>query len=173
MISLIRDGFQFVRQNDLPTVWSEFSKRDTHPLLQFVKYGLCGGLALITQLIVFYGLAYTVFPAIEGMIVEGQLISNDLRAKNATICNSFGFFFANLVAYFTNVLWVFQSGRHNRAVEFGLFTVVALIGFVAGLAGGPLLIKVFGISTHIAQLLFVVTSVIVNFLCRKFLIFKH
>ncbi len=173
MISLLREGFHFVRQNDLPTVWTAFSKRDAHPLLQFVKYGVCGVMALATQLIVFYSLAYTIVPAVEGMIVDGQPITDALRAKNATICNSVGFIFANLVAYFTNVLWVFQSGRHHRVLEFALFTLVALVGFMAGLAGGPLLIKLFGISTHIAQFLFVLTSVFVNYICRKFLIFKH
>ncbi len=170
---MIQDGVQFVKKNDLPTIWAAFVSHDAHPLLQFVKYGVCGVMAVVVHNAIFYALAYTRFPAIEGMTIGDQPLSDGLRARNVVICNSVGFAFANVVAYLTNVLWVFRSGRHHRVLEFVLFTLVALIGFVAGLAGGPLLIKLFGISTHIAQFLFVFTSVVVNYLSRKFLIFKR
>ena len=173
MKTALRDGLQFVRDNDLHTVWQAFNRRDTHPVLQFFKYGLCGILAMATHLLVFYALAYSALPAVEGMIVQGTPIDDSLRARNATLANFAGFFVANFVGYATNVLWVFQPARHHRIVEFLLFTGVAFLGFLAGLLGGPLLIRLFGISTHLAQIFFVVTSVAVNYLCRKFLIFKQ
>ena len=115
MISMIQDGLQFVKKNDLPTIWAAFVSHDAHPFLQFVKYGVCGVMAVITHNAIFYALAYTQFPAIEGMMVGGEPLSDGLRARNVVICNSVGFVFANLVAYLTNVLWVFQSGRHHRS----------------------------------------------------------
>ena len=80
---------------------------------------------------------------------------------------------SNTLAYVSNALWVFTGGRHHRFKEFLLFSVVSAFSFGAGLVAGPQLIKWFGISTHLAQASFVVTAAMVNFVIRKFFVFKQ
>ena len=52
------------------------------------------------------------------------------------------------------------------------FVLGSLFGFVAGLAAGPFLIHQYGINSIVSQGLLVVVSVSVNFVCRKFFVFK-
>ena len=66
-----------------------------------------------------------------------------------------------------------ESGRHSRVREFTFFTLIAFASFCAGLFGGPFLIHKFGINSHLSQVGLVVTSALVNFVCRKFLVFKR
>ena len=52
-------------------------------------------------------------------------------------------------------------------------TLVAAIGHFAGILAGPFLIQRFGIPTLAAQLSLIITSALVNFLCRKFIVFER
>ncbi len=58
-------------------------------------------------------------------------------------------------------------------MEFIYFSLISTLGFVIGLAVGPMLIQIYGINTLVAQLALVVASAMVNFVCRKFFVFKH
>ncbi len=173
MLGVFRQGYRYVRENDFQTIWTALSRRDVHPVLQFAKYGMCGGLATVTHLLVFYVLAYTLVPAFEGMLVDGSPITDAQRAWNAQVANSIAFVFSNGAAYLSNVVWVFQRGRHHPWLEFGLFTAVSLLAFSVASICGPLLIRLYGIPTHLAQVFFIISSALVNFASRKFLIFKH
>ncbi|MFV1995013.1 MAG: hypothetical protein ACC661_06220, partial [Verrucomicrobiales bacterium] len=62
MISLLRQGYRFARENDLKTVVRAVSSKDAHPLVQFFKYGFCGGLATVVHLGAFYLIGYWFFP---------------------------------------------------------------------------------------------------------------
>lgn len=141
-------------------------------MLQFVKYGLCGGLATIAHLGTVLILINTALPGLEGMVVNGQPISDEVRATNVLLANAAGFILSNFTAYFSNVIWVFERGRHKIWLEFALFTLVALFAFLAAALAGPLLIRYFGISTLLAQVLFMITATAVNFISRKVFIFK-
>ena len=90
----------------------------------------------------------------------------------AVYANIAAFPISNTFAYVSNALWVFTGGRHHRIKEFLLFNLVSAISFSFGLVAGPQLIKWFGVSTHLAQASFVVTSATVNFFIRKFFIFQ-
>ena len=163
---MIKNAISFVRENDLRTVFRYLVSREAHPLVQFVKYGCCGVAATVAQI----GVAYLLdawFPWVDGSI------SDDTRAKNQVIANLIAFVFSNATAYTTNVLWVFESGRHSRVREFTFFTLIAFASFCAGLFGGPFLIHKFGINSHLSQIGLVVTSALVNFVSRKFLVFKR
>ncbi len=146
--------------------------RDTPVFVQVTKYGICGAIGTVMQAAIALTLSATVIPAFEGMSIDGEPISDALRQRNLVINNLVAFPFANLVTYFLNTRLVFTPGRHSRIVEFGIFSLIAAIGFLAGLFGGPLLIKRFGLSTLFAQVSLVVTSALVNFLCRKFIVFE-
>ena len=167
MLPPIAPALRFIRENDWPTIWREFNRKDAHPLLQFIKYGLCGGGAFVTHQTVWAVLSSTVYPAIASDIPQ------DVRALNSTINNCIAFVFSTSVAYVTNVLWVFTRGRHHRMLEIFYFFLISFVSLAGGLAAGPWLIKVYGINTLLAQLSMTVASVLINYVCRKFFIFKH
>lgn len=172
MLALITAAWRFICQNDLPTIWRALISRDAHPLLQFVKYGMCGVAATVIHQGLFFVLAYSILPAGDGMIVDGKPIADEMRYWNSIINNAIAFLPALLFAYWLNTRFVFTPGRHKPLVEFALFAGVAAIGTTAGLLGGPKLIDWFGVPTWMSQLTFIFTSFLVNFLCRKFVIFK-
>lgn len=158
---------QFCRENDWRTLLSRLNARDTHPFVQFIKYGICGVGSLIVGQTIWFMLSAWVWPALDSDLPK------EVRALHSTYNNIIAFFFGNLFAYFTNSLWVFTPGRHHRVMEFIYFSLISTLGFVIGLAAGPMLIQMYGIDTLVAQLALVVASAMVNFVCRKFFVFKH
>ncbi len=102
---------------------------------------------------------------------NGAPITDALRERNLIIANAIAFPFSNSAAYFLNVRWVFTQGRHHPVREFLLFTLISGCSFFAGLLGGPKLIGWFGVPSLVAQASFMITSALVNFVCRKFLVF--
>jgi putative flippase GtrA len=93
-----------------------------------------------------------------------------LKQRHALISNLFAFPPAATVNYFFNIAFVFTTGRHSRLREFALFILVSLLSFAAGLFCGPFLISR-GLDPWLAQGGLMVSSALVNFLCRKFLVF--
>lgn len=164
---LIGTAWHFVRNNDLPTVFERLKDRNAHPALQFIKYGFCGLGAFVAHQVVWVVFAKWVFPALD------HDIPDDVRAWNSTLSNGVAFCVSNVFAYVTNVLWVFTSGRHSRLWEFFYFTMISTISFGGGLAAGPALIALLGINSFIAQFTMAFTSALINFVCRKFFVFKH
>jgi putative flippase GtrA len=173
MLKLLSTAWQFVRQNDLPTIWRALISREAHPLLQFIKYGCCGVVAAITHNGILTILSLTLFPAVQGMLVDGQVLNEALRANNLVINNAIAWPFGTLVAYWLNILFVFTPGRHSKLTELAMFWIASAIGFFPGGFVAHWLASSYHLPSLIAQLGFVVTSVMVNFLCRKFVIFKN
>jgi len=172
MASQISSAIQFLRENDLKTILSRIMSRDSHPAIQFLKYATCGVLATVMHQGIFFALAYTVFPAADGMIVNGAPITTEMRYWNGIINNTIAFFPVLIFVYWLNSKFVFTPGKHSKLMEFLLFAAVAAVGNAAGIIGGPKLIDWFGIPTWMSQATFIVTSFLVNFVCRKFVIFK-
>ncbi|MFV1995411.1 MAG: GtrA family protein [Verrucomicrobiales bacterium] len=146
------------------------NSRDAPATIQFLKYGVSGGLATFVNVAIVVVLGVTLLPVFPGLI--GESIPDPVRETNMKIANLIAFPFANFAAYYLNVLWVFTPGRHSRWKEFWLFTLISAISFGAGMFGGPELIGWFGAPSWVAQAGFVVTAALVNFVCRKFLVFK-
>ncbi|MCX6850219.1 MAG: GtrA family protein [Verrucomicrobia bacterium] len=167
-MSKIGEALLFFRENDWRSILVRLNTRDTHPLIQFIKYGICGVGSLAVTSLVFWPLcAWGKFPALES-----AGLTNEVRALNVTYNKSIAFFFGNIFAYVSNSMWVFTTGRHHRVLEFIYFSAVSTTGFVISLLAGPLLIKIYGISTFASFLLEIVASVLVNYVCRKFFVFK-
>lgn len=166
MLQTLAATRQFFRDNDWRTILARMNARDTHPLIQFLKYGICGVGSLIIGQGIWLALSIWVYPALTSDIPK------EVRALHSTYNNMISFFFGNLFAYVTNSLWVFTPGRHHRVMEFIYFTLISTLGFVIGLSFGPLLIQIYGINTLLAQLMTVFSSVLVNYVCRKFFVFK-
>lgn len=138
--------------------------------LQFGKYVASGLVSTVVQLAIFTWLSHSYFPAHD--YLNGPPVSGEVKEKNAIISNLIAFPFSNLCAYFLNILFVFTPGRHSKWFELTLFTGISLASFSAGLLGGPLLISA-GLDPWAAQLGFMITSALVNFACRKYIVFQE
>ncbi|MFP6874414.1 MAG: GtrA family protein [Verrucomicrobiales bacterium] len=150
--------------------------RDVPGFIQFGKYGICGCIALLLHCSIVYSLGLTLNPAI------GDYIPREVKETNAMWNNSIAFFPSNTVAYLLNVAFVFTPGRHSKRKEISLFFILSSLSFLAG----HLTIWAIFRSTdtnhelgsyqenieHLVNLGFVISSVLVNFVCRKFIIFQ-
>ncbi len=165
--------------NGLKNILSQFTQRKSHPFVQFVKYGLAGIVATGVHSVTFYALAWLVFPAMNADDIVVRLfnmsvpdLSDAVRARNAMINNTIAFMFSNMTAYLINVKWVFESGRHHKALEIGMFYLVSGASLFAGTLLMGVLINYFAVSTTVSFAAVVVVSVLVNYAMRKYVIFK-
>ncbi|MBU1693283.1 MAG: GtrA family protein [Verrucomicrobia bacterium] len=156
----------------------QFFQREAHPVIQFIKYAMCGGAATMVDLVLFNLLAWKVLPALGANDPLVRLFGLDvvpvddmLRAKRYYLIKTITFFFSNLTAYILNVLWVFKPGRHSRLKEIGLFYAVSIVSWLIGMGLGWMLIRYSGWETSFAYLANMVTSVMINYVCRKYLVF--
>ena len=157
----------------------QFFQREAHPFIQFIKYAMCGGAATLVDIVLFNFLAWKVFPALGVDDPLVRLFGLDVvpvddftRARRYYLIKTITFFFGNLTAYVLNVLWVFKPGRHSRLKELGLFYAVSIFSWALGMGLGGMLIRVFGWETSYAYLVNMATSVMINYVCRKYFIFK-
>lgn len=166
---------------NLPAWWREVFSRREHPVLQFLRYGIAGVAAMAANLGAFLLCEQFLFPVPpESEAVQlnwGDLgnmlaiLQEDIRVANFFKSNAVAFVSANLVAYVLNFLWVFQSGRHSRSLEIVLFFGVSLASFVLGTLLASIAVNQ-GMNAYLAKGADVVTAILVNYGCRKFLIFK-
>jgi len=164
---LIGRGWSFYQQNGFKASLAAFSSREAHPLLQFIKYGFCGVGALIMHTVIFKLLLMKVWPELNDTAMDRWV-----RAKSTLTPTFIAFLFANAFVYWLNTKWVFTQGRHSVPVEFLLFTLVNLPGAAGGFLGQSALITFWNWPPMLALVGFVVPNVLINFICRKFLIFK-
>ncbi len=148
-------------------------------IVQFIKYALAGGLATVTHIVVFHLIAWKAFPALQPddhavrlLRLRIREINDYQRARNSMISNAVAFLVSNMVAYITNIIWVFERGRHAFLIEIGLFYLVSGISVVLGTSLMGFLIRRFGMLTTYAFTANIVTAVMINYAVRKFFIFQ-
>jgi putative flippase GtrA len=150
-------------------------------VIQFVKYGISGGVATLVHLTVFYLMAIWVFPALSagdpvsrllGQTAPLAEIDSVVRAKRAAWDNGAAFLVSNFTAYILNVLWVFKRGRHHWVVEILMFYVVSGVSMLIGTAMQTWLIVHMSLSTTLAFGTNMITALMINYGMRKFIIFK-
>ena len=149
------------------------------PALQFIKYGICGGIATATNIVIFYLLGWHLLPCMQPddwvvrhLHLQVPLIDDLLRKNNATLANTFAFLVSNFVAYLLNICFVFRAGRHHRLIELGLFYAVSGVSFVIGTLLMRWLIGTYGMMTTVAFASNIFVSLLINYAMRKFVIFK-
>lgn len=162
----------------LPERIQSWLRHDTHPAIQFIKYGISGGCAFVSDVITFYLLAWHVFPAltpddkfVTTFKITVEDISTQTQTTNYIICRTCSFLVSNFVAYVLNVLFVFKPGRHSRLKEFGLFYLASGISFAIGTALSSAAIPLFGITSTTALGINVIVSLSINYAARKYIIF--
>ncbi len=152
---------------------------DSAALIQFIKYGLAGGLATVVHITIFHLVAWRIFPALQEKDLAVRFfkltipdMTDVTRARNSMICNFVAFLISNMVAYITNILWVFKGGKYHFIIEILLFYAVSAISVFLGTLLMGVLIKRFGILTTYAFGSNIVTAVMINYAVRKFFIFN-
>ncbi|MDF7800604.1 GtrA family protein [Pontiellaceae bacterium B1224] len=150
-----------------------------HPGIQFLKYSMCGGMALATDMITFFLIAWLVFPALtEGDFLvrifhlQVEPVPEGIRTLNFILGNAIAFVVSNMTAYILNILFVFKSGKHNRWKELGLFYLVSGISVGLGVLIGAVLIEWFGLSTTSSYVAKAISTTLINYAARKFFIFN-
>jgi hypothetical protein len=159
----ISNSWAFLVQNGIKK--SLFAKQ-TPILIQFAKYGFCG----IISVILFFFVAKTgefLWP--ENYSTE---IAESQRARNLFYIHLVAFLPSNFAAYSLNRWFVFTPGRHQLKKELGLFTIISFLSFALGEILPVYLVTSFNIPNDFAHLSFVVSSALINFICRKFLVFQ-
>ncbi len=152
-------------------------------LWQVFKYGLIGILATVINLAVAEVCAARVWPCLtpDDLFVKWGVfslsdatfvVSDAVRAIRAVYCNIAGFFVANLICWFLNRLYVFTPGRHRWFVEYALFLAGSGFAILCGSAVIWALVRFCGMQTTYSFVINVFVSVAVNFVVRKFFVFK-
>jgi len=165
LITATKDAFAFIRLHGL---WRSLHMKEAPWLIQFGKYGLCGVAAVVAH----NGVVWLIDRHWIPFTYDSAPGLGDIeRSNHQILANLVAFPVGNAVAYATNALWVFTGGRHHRVREFLYFTLISLVSFLAGVFGGPIFVR-WGLDPRFAQLGLILTSAMVNYLCRKFIVFK-
>lgn len=159
--------------------WDHYLSHDAPPLVQFVKYGLAGGIATASHIVAFFLAGFFLFPCVsaEDPLVKlfglvAPAVEEALRARHAVYSNILAFFVSNTVCYIINRLFVFRPGRHHIVLEFLLFLAVSAISMAVGTALMGILIKQFGVQTTYAFGANILSSLAINYVMRKFFVFQ-
>ena len=158
----------------------QFKGKDHGHLVQFIKYGIAGGIATVVHVCIFFFLAWKLLPALTGddpiavfLNITPAPITDAIRARNAAVDNFFAFMVSNFVVYLINIYWVFEAGRHSRWKEIGMFYLVAGASVAIGIGLQSFLIDYYGINTTIAFGAMIIICLLINYVMRKFFIFKR
>lgn len=159
-----------------------FLSHDAGPIAQFVKYALVGGIATAVNIAVFYLVGWRLLPSLTQNDVVAKVVARFTgwkavvadeakRARNAVIGNLIAFVFSNAVCYILNRLFVFEPGRHGVILEALLFFGISAVSIGIGSFIQTRLIKAFGMQTTYAFCANLVTSLAINFVMRKYVVF--
>ena len=150
---------------------------------QIVRYAFVGVIATAVNLVIAEICAAHVWPCLTqddllvklgvfGLSDATFVITDATRAVRAVYCNLVGFFVANLVCWILNRKFVFTPGRHGWLVEYALFLAGSGFAIACGSAAIWAFVKFYGMQTSWSFVVNVVVSVAVNFVVRKFFVFK-
>lgn len=148
-------------------------------LWQIAKYGVIGIFATIINVVVAELCAAYVWPCLspEDPFVKflgfaSASVPDADRASLAVLCNLVGFFVANVVCWLLNRKFVFRPGRHHWFLEWLYFLAGSGFAIACGSVAIWCLVRFCGIETSYSFVVNVLVSVAVNFVVRKFFVFK-
>ncbi|RYD32381.1 MAG: GtrA family protein [Verrucomicrobiaceae bacterium] len=167
LIQSLRRLLRFVRDHDRAAVLRLFHSREAPPAVQFVKYGISGAGATAAHVSVYLALITLLWPHLNDPSLNAWE-----RAKSTFPPTAIAFVFSNAFAYWLNMKWVFTPGRHTPLREFLFFTAVNLPGALTGTLAQAMLVFFLHWPKWAALAGFILPNVLINFVCRKFLIFR-
>ena len=159
--------------------WRKFLSHDSGPFAQFVKYGAIGVASTLVQMAVFYLLASTACRclgpddwAVKWFGLPHVDVPHAVRGFRFAVDTVIGFSVANVFCWLMNRAFVFRRGKFVWYKEFGMFfgAAAGVVGCARGLSW--LVVDWGGLQTAAAAVIEVAGSFIVNFVARKFFIFK-
>ena len=156
---------------------------DAGGFVQFIKYAIAGGLATGVHVFVFFALGWGAFPCLQPDDLSVRLVrlfadispaavDESARAFNAGVCNVAAFIVSNAFCYVLNRAFVFKPGRHSMGVEAALFFAVSGLSMAVGTALAYCLIRFLGLQTAIAFIANLFSSLAINYVMRRFVVFK-
>lgn len=119
---------------------------------QLLKYGLVGGLAFLTDFLVF------------------SVLVSEVHYQIANYC---GLFSGLLINYFLSKTWVFQSQKFVNKKEVFEFIAFTAFGFLLSGFGMYIGIEYLRINEKLTKFGVACIVFVMNFLARKFVIFKE
>ena len=151
-----------------------FLSHDSGPFAQFVKYGAIGVASTLVQMAVFYLLASTACRCLgpDDWAVKWLGLPHVVRGFRFAVDTVIGFSVANVFCWLMNRAFVFRPGRFVWYKEFGMFFGAAAGAMAIATGLSWILINWGGLQTTVAVVIEVTVSFIVNFVARKFFIFK-
>ena len=155
----------------LSDIISDLKVRENPPLwAQFFKYGICGVLSVIILILTVQFIEHS-FPE----FLDKKALSDSQFQLNLTIALFCAFVPSNFFAYFSNRMFVFTPGRHTFFKEMSYFTIISAISFAGGELGKRAIVSAQPDNPYIvllATLSFAISSALVNFIARKYLVFS-
>ena len=160
------------------------SSENLAAIVQFVKYAIAGGIATAVNIVAFFLAGWFLFPCLTESDILVRLLRRlrgeialpvaraGSRAANAVKCNIVAFLVSNAVCYILNRLFVFEPGQHGIVVEALLFFAVSAASTFIGTVCQTILIKKLNMQTTLAFSANLVAALMINFVMRKFVIFK-
>ena len=152
---------------------------DAHPIVQFIKYGMVGGMSTVVHMTCFFLCGWFLFPClaqddnlVKLLSLSAPAIAEGVRASHSAYSNGVAFLISNTFCYILNILFVFKPGKHHPLVEFLLFFGVSAISMVIGTGIQTLLIAKLAMQTTIAFGANIFSSLFINYSVRKFFIFQ-
>jgi len=149
---------------------------------QFIKYLFCGGITFVVDVLVFYLMAWIVLPSLRegdpfGSIIgllggEIRTVQEDILLRNFVINKIVAFLSSNTVAYVTNVIFVFNDGKHRKFKEVALFYSLSTASFVVFTLLSRMLIAQFNWQVTWAYFFVFTCAMVTNFTMRKKFVFK-
>ena len=157
-----------------------FSRNHEGHFIQLIRYAISGAAGTIVHSCIFIGLGLFMLPALtqDDVVVKLlsagiQPVSETIRARNSMLNNIIAFLFSNGMVYLLNIFWVFESGKHHRVKEVFLFYAVTAAGLAIGTVSMGILIKYFQVHTSLAFVANFIVIWFINYLLRKFYIFRR
>lgn len=154
--------------------------RESGAFWQFVKYGIVGVMSTAVQMVVFYALAATALKclksddwAVTWLSLPSVDITDTMRGLIFTVDIAIGFVVANIFCWLMNRAFVFRPGKFLWYLEFAMFFGVAALAWAIATGLSALLIHFCGMMTTLAAILEVVVSFLLNYVSRKFFIFRR
>jgi putative flippase GtrA len=147
--------------------------------VQFIKYVLAGGVATAVDGLVFYAMSWKILPAMRSddplarwLRLKVHDVAEDVRSRRFVINTIVAFLFSNLTAYLINIVWVFKPGRHTWWMELLMFYAVSGMAIAIGTLLGWFCIRRMHFSTTFSYVTKGISALLINFVCRKFIIFR-